>query len=86
MASKNFCDICDKPAVKQPEPIEVYATTLNESEGVVSSRYNNNKLLINVKWSIHNTYTDKYDAGHICAACLVEALNKHIEKLSVTPK
>lgn len=78
MASKNFCDICDKPAVKVPEPVEMMAHTLNET---TCPKYHNNKVRFTISWSIQNTYTDNVTNGHVCKDCLIAALQQHIKNL-----
>lgn len=81
MASKNFCDICDKPAIGSVADVETPAATLNQADGPRSDRYQNNKMRVSVSWLIANTYMDTVRAGHICAECLVGLLNKHIEQI-----
>lgn len=84
MASKNFCDICDKPAINDLDAIKSPANALNKAEGTQPERYQNNKMQVFVSWRIVNSYTDSDKPGHICAACLVEILSKHIDKLKET--
>lgn len=81
MASKNFCDICDKPAIGAVNDIEMHAGVLNKAEGTTAERYQNNRMQVSVSWRIANSYTETTKFGHICAACLVQLLEKHIEQI-----
>lgn len=81
MASKNFCDICDQPALGTVADVEQSAYALNKAEGPSAERYQNHKMQVVVSWRIVNTYAPSVSSGHICANCLINLLNKHIEQI-----